>query len=39
LPEHLAVFAAIENSDEEQARRAMGDLLRLAFDDTLATLA
>jgi DNA-binding FadR family transcriptional regulator len=39
LPEHLAVFAAIENSDQEQARRAMGDLLRLAFDDTLATLS
>jgi DNA-binding FadR family transcriptional regulator len=39
LPEHLAVFAAIEASDGEQARRAMEDLLRLAFEDTTATLA
>jgi len=38
LPEHLAVFAAIEDSDGDRARRAMDELLRLALDDTTATL-
>lgn len=39
LPAHVAVFAAIEAADGDQARRAMEDLLRLAFEDTAATLA
>ena len=39
LPEHLAVFEAIESADVEGARHAMEELLRLALDDTAATLA
>ncbi|WP_292932848.1 FadR/GntR family transcriptional regulator [Novosphingobium sp. PASSN1] len=39
LPEHMAVFAAIDAADGERARHAMEDLLRLAFEDTAATLA
>jgi len=33
-PDHMAVLAAIEASDAEQARQAMDELLRLALDDT-----
>ncbi|WP_408590183.1 FadR/GntR family transcriptional regulator [Novosphingobium sp.] len=39
LPEHLAVFHAIEASDAGAARKAMEELLRLALDDTAATFA
>lgn len=39
LPEHLAVFHAIEASDASAARKAMEELLRLALDDTAATFA
>ncbi|UVO53784.1 FadR/GntR family transcriptional regulator [Sphingomonas sp. SUN039] len=38
LPEHLAVFAAIEASDADRAHGEMDELLRLAFEDTVATL-
>ncbi|MFM9935728.1 MAG: FadR/GntR family transcriptional regulator [Novosphingobium sp.] len=38
LPEHLAVFLAIEASDADQARQAMDELLRLALDDTSIAL-
>jgi DNA-binding FadR family transcriptional regulator len=39
LPEHLAVFIAIKASDGDLAHQAMAELLRLAFDDTAATLS
>jgi len=39
LPEHMAVFFAIEASEPEPARRAMDDLLRLAFEDTSPVLS
>ena len=38
LPEHSAVFEAIAASDAARARQAMEELLRLALDDTAASL-
>jgi DNA-binding FadR family transcriptional regulator len=38
LPEHMAVFEAIAAGNDARARRAMEDLLRLAFADMAAAL-